>query len=141
MTTPVQDVTLSEANPTSSPAGRTLERRIALTLLAGLGAFQVALVAGAPWGAAAWAGQAPGVLPTSLRVASAVSVLVYGGIAALVVTDRLGSTARRRLLTGASLLMVLGTVANVATQSPVERIWAPVAATLAVTLWRIRRAR
>ncbi len=141
MTTPVQDVTLSEANPTFSPAGRTLERRIALTLLAGLGAFQVALVAGAPWGAAAWAGQAPGVLPTSLRVASAVSVLVYGGIAALVVTDRLGSTARRRLLTGASLLMVLGTVANVATQSPVERIWAPVAATLAVTLWRIRRAR
>ncbi len=140
MTTPVHDV-LSEANPTLSPAGRTLERRIALTLLGGLGAFQVALVAGAPWGAAAWAGQAPGVLPTSLRVASAVSVLVYGGIAALVVTDRLGSTARRRLLTGASLLMVLGTVANVATQSPVERIWAPVAATLAVTLWRIRRSR
>ncbi len=109
-------------------------------LLAGPGAFQVALVAGAPWGAAAWAGQAPGVLPTSLRIASAASVLVPGGIAALVATDRLGPTARRRLLIGASLLMVLGIVANVATQSPVERLWAPVRATLAVRLWRMRRA-
>lgn len=78
---------------------------------------------------------------SSLRVASAVSVLVYSGLAAIVVTDRLGSTARRQLLTGASLLMVLGTVANLATQSPVERLWAPVAATLAVTLWRIRGSR
>lgn len=120
---------------------RTVERRITLTLLGGVGAFQLALVAGAPWGAAAWAGQAPGVLPTSLRVASAVSVLVYGGLAVLVVTDRMSSTARRRLLTAASLLMALGTVANLASQSPVERLWAPVAATLAVMLWRLREAR
>ena len=123
----------------SSP--RILERRIALSLLSGVGAFQLALVAGAPWGAAAWAGQAPGVLPTSLRVASAVSVVVYSGLVAIVATDRLGLTARRRLLTGASLLMVLGTIGNLATQSPVERLWAPVAATLAVTLWRVREAR
>lgn len=120
---------------------RTLERRVALTLLAGVGTFQLALVAGAPWGAAAWAGQSADVLPTSLRVASAVSVLVYGGLAAIVVTDRLSTTARRRLLTGASLLMVVGTLANLASQSPVERLWAPVAATLAVMLWRVRRAR
>ncbi len=119
---------------------RTLERRVALALLGGVGTFQLALVAGAPWGAAAWGGQAPGVLPPSLRVASAVSVLVYGGLAGLVVTDRLGRTARRRLLTGASVLMALGTLGNLATQSPVERLWAPVAATLAVTLWRLRRS-
>ena len=123
------------------PSPRILERRIALSLHSGVGAFQLALVAGAPWGAAAWAGQAPGVLPTSLRVASAASVLVYSGLVAIVATDRLGSTARRRLLTGASLLMVLGTIGNLATQSPVERLWAPVAATLAVTLWRVRGAR
>jgi hypothetical protein len=119
---------------------RTLARRVALALLGGVGAFQLALVAGAPWGAAAWGGQAQGVLPPSLRVASAVSVLVYGGLAGLVVTDRLGRTARRRLLTGASVLMALGTLGNLATQSPVERLWAPVAATLAVTLWRLRRS-
>jgi len=123
------------------PAPRPLERRIAFTLLAGVGTFQLALAAGAPWGAAAWAGQAPGVLPEPLRLASAVSVLVYGGLAAVVVTDRLSSTVRRRLLTGASILMVLGTVANLASQSPVEKLWAPVAATLAVTLWRVRGAR
>ena len=134
-------LTGSEAVPFLPPPRRTRERRVALTLIAGVGTFQLALVAGAPWGAAAWAGQAPSVLPTSLRVASAVSVLVYSGLAAIVVTDRLGSTARRRLLTGASLLMMLGTVANLATQSPVERLWAPVAATLAVTLWRIRGSR
>jgi hypothetical protein len=70
-----------------------------------------------------------------------VSVLVYGGLAAIVVTDRVGPTARRRLLTGASLLMVLGTVGNLASPSPVEELWAPVAATLAVTLWRIQFGR
>jgi hypothetical protein len=126
---------------TKTSGTAVLERRIALTLLAGLGAFQVSLVAGAPWGAAAWGGQAPGVLPTSLRVASAVSVLAYGGLAAIVVSDRLGPTVRRRVVTGASLLMVLGTVANLVSQSPVERLWAPVAATLAVALWRVRGAR
>ena len=36
--------------------------------------------AGAPWGAAAWGGQATGVLPASLRVASAVNVLVTQGL-------------------------------------------------------------
>jgi hypothetical protein len=120
---------------------RPLERRVALALLAGVATFQLALVAGAPWGAAAWGGQAPGVLPPSLRIGSAVSVLVYGGLAALVVTDRLGRTARRRLLTGASVLLVLGAVANLASQSPVERLWAPVAATLAMMLWRVRGSR
>jgi hypothetical protein len=81
------------------------------------------------------------VLPTSLRVASGVSVLVYGGLAALVATDRPGSTTRRRLLTGASLLMVLGALGNLASQSPVERLWAPVAATIALLLWRVRESR
>lgn len=138
--TTFKHVPVPEAVHAPPSSRRTLERRTALTLLAGLSAFQLALVAGAPWGAAAWAGQAPGVLPTSLRVASAVSVLVYSGLAAIVATDRLGSSARRRVLTAASLLMVLGTVANLATQSPLERLWAPVAATLAVMLWRIRGA-
>lgn len=110
-------------------------------LLAGVGAFQVALTAGAPWGASAWAGQAPGVLPVPLRAASAVSALVYGGLAVVVVSPRLGPDVRRRVLTGASLLMVLGTAANLATPSPVERLWAPVAAALAVVLWRLRPER
>ena len=140
MTTLEQGQDLDTAR-TSASSHRALERRVALTLLAGVGAFQVALAAGAPWGAAAWAGQTTGVLPPSLRIASGVSVLVYGGLAAVVATDRLHSATRWRLLTAASMLMVLGAVGNVASQSPVERLWAPVAATLAVTLWRIRKAR
>lgn len=118
---------------------RSPECWITLALLAGIGTFQLALVAGAPWGAAAWGGQATGVLPPSLRVASTVSVLVYVGLAAIVTTDRLRPIVRRRLLTGASLIMGLGTVMNLATPSPVERLWTPVAAALAVLLWRARR--
>lgn len=123
--------------PPSSQLSR--EGRLALALLGVVSAFQLALVAGAPWGAAALGGVSPGVLPGPLRVVSFVSMLIYGGLAALVTTHKLSSTARRRLLTGASLFMVLGTVGNLATQSPVERVWAPVAATLAILFWRLRK--
>ena len=78
------------------------------------------------------------MLPGPLRVASFAAILVHCGLAALLVTHRLSSQRRRRLLTAASMLMVLGTIGNLATQSPVERLWAPVAAALAVLLWRLR---
>ncbi len=123
------------------PTGRTVERWTALTLIAVIGTFELALAAGAPWGVAAWGGHVEGVLPTTLRVASAVAVLVYGALGMVVATDLLSSTARRRLLTGASVLIALGAVANIASPSPVEMLWAPVAATLALTLWRLREAR
>jgi hypothetical protein len=126
----------ADARPSSHDA---LERRLALALLSVVAAFQLALVAGAPWGAAALGGIAPGVLPWPLRIVSLGSLLVYGGLAALVTTRRGSSTARRRLLTGASLFMVLGTIGNLATPSPVERVWAPFAAGLAVLFWRLRR--
>jgi len=137
----LQQVASLPGVPAVASSRRTAERRLALTLLAGVGTFQLALAAGAPWGAAAWAGHSPGVLPTPLRVASGISVVAYSGLAATVASDRLGSTARRRGLTGASLLMALGTVGNLATRSPVERLWAPIAAALAVLLWRLRGAR
>lgn len=140
-TQPARPATASNPIHTPSSSPRTVEHRVAFGLLVVVGGFQLALAAGAPWGAAAWAGQSPGVLPTSLRVASAVSVLVYGGLAAIIVTARVSPRARRRVLTGASVLMWVGVAANLATPSPVERIWAPVAATLAVMLWRIRAPR
>ena len=52
-------------------------------LLASLAVFQVALVAGAPLGRFAWGGQAD-VLPTALRIGSAVSVVLYAVIVWLV---------------------------------------------------------
>jgi hypothetical protein len=71
---------------------------------------------------------------------SAVNLLIYTGFVTIVATDRLGPTPRRRLLPGASLLMVLGILGNLTSPSPVERIWAPVAAPLALVLWRFRGA-
>jgi hypothetical protein len=51
-------------------------------LLGALAVFQLLLIAGAPLGRFAWGGQHD-VLPTRLRVGSAVSILLYGIFAAL----------------------------------------------------------
>ena len=99
-----------------------------------LAVFQLALAAGAPWGRAAWGGRNPGRLPTPLRVASGVSVVVYV-LASVIVLDRVG----RPLVdlpdpvsnSGAWVLVVLlliGAVMNFASSSPYERFgWAPFA--------------
>lgn len=56
---------------------------VALTvLLVLLGAFQLALAAGAPLGRFAWGGQHR-VLPTRLRIGSVVSILIYAVIVLL----------------------------------------------------------
>lgn len=57
-------------------------------LLAVLAVFQIALILGAPIGHFAWGGQHQ-VLPTRLRVGSAVSILIYAVIA-LAALDRAG---------------------------------------------------
>ena len=53
----------SKERPPASTAGR-----VAAGLFLVVAAFQVALAAGAPWGAAAMGGANPGVLPDELRV-------------------------------------------------------------------------
>lgn len=115
--------------------------RAAAALLGTVGSFQALLAAGAPWGAAAWGGAHPGVLPADLRVSSAVSVAAYAALA--VVAARPSWPAqpwRRRVLTGAAALLALGTVMNLASPSLPERlIWTPVAAALSVLLWRTAR--
>lgn len=59
---------------------------IAAAILAGLVVFQAALVAGKPFGRLAWGGQHR-ILPISLRVASALSLVVYIAIA-VILLDR-----------------------------------------------------
>ena len=62
---------------------------IALTvILAALAVFQLALALGAPIGRFAWGGQHR-VLPTKLRIASLVSIVIYAVIA-LLALDRAG---------------------------------------------------
>ena len=54
---------------------------ISVVALVAVGLFQIGLALGAPMGEYAFGGQHPGRLPTRYRVASAISVLVYLGIA------------------------------------------------------------
>ncbi len=95
--------------------------------------FQIALAAGAPWGAYAMGGAFPGQFPPELRVAA---VLQAGILAALafVVLARAGITLPRWSRTSRWLIWVVvafsavSLVLNTITPSAGERaIWAPVA--------------
>lgn len=59
---------------------------VAAALLAALAVFQAALAGGAPLGRFAWGGQHR-VLPTGLRIGSAIAILIYLAIA-LVLLER-----------------------------------------------------
>jgi hypothetical protein len=58
---------------------------VGCAVLAGLTVFQAMLAAGRPWGRLAWGGQHV-VLPTSLRIGSAVSIASYVVIALLMLS-------------------------------------------------------
>jgi hypothetical protein len=93
----------------------------------GMAAYQFALAAGAPFGEAAWGGGNEGQLPSSLRVGSGISILVYA-MAAAVILRRGGLTVTWLPLTVARIaswvlvvLLTVGALANFASQSPWER--------------------
>lgn len=111
---------------------------IAIVLVGVVAVFQVALAAGAPLGAAAWGGRHPGVLPAGFRVASGIAgLVVYPGIAWLIATVDI-TGAPWLPWSGSSVLWALvglfgaGAVANAASRSRIERLWAPVSLGLAV---------
>lgn len=110
---------------------------VAYVLLGALAVFQIALAAGAPLGALAWGGKHR-VLPRGLRIASAVSVLVYGLFAAIIAgavssLDRFGDHIPGTPV-GIWVLTAyfgLGVVANAISRSRPERfVMTPVAAVL-----------
>jgi hypothetical protein len=117
----------------------TIAGGIAVALIGVLIAFQLALAAGAPYGAAAWGGRNPGVLSTRLRVASAFVGLVVYPFMAAVVLAALGVIdddwfpfdldVAMWLLAG---FFALGVLANAISQSPPERIWSLVSGVIAV---------
>ena len=112
---------------------------LAVVLLVAITAFQLALAFGAPWGAAAWGGQSPGVLPTRLRIASGVvAVLVYPLTIALVLASAgviddgwlpVDGTLIMWVLAG---LLGVGALMNFASRSRPERSWGAVALTIAL---------
>jgi hypothetical protein len=114
---------------------------------AGLAVFQGLLAAGAPLGEAAWGGANEGRLPTGLRVGSAVSIVVYV-LAAAVVLRRAGLAARwvpggvARIGSWVlAVLLTLGALANLLSQSPWERfLLGPVTLVLAGSCLVVARA-
>ena len=108
-------------------------------LLGVVAVFQAALALGAPWGAAAWGGQNPGVLPRPLRIASGITAVIVYPILGLILLASAGVVAVDWLpLKGPVVMWVLtgllgiGTVMNLISRSPPERLWAPVALATAI---------
>lgn len=111
---------------------------VAVALLAVVAVFQLALSLGAPWGAASWGGQNPGVLPRGLRIASGVAGIVVYPLAIVLVLDAAGwvslpwpdglGSLPMWILAG---VLGLGGLMNLASRSPIERIWGPVALAVA----------
>ena len=106
-----------------------LSAYLCVAVLGVAGLFQLALAAGAPWGAAAWGGTHPGVLPVRYRIGSVVAAVVVYPVVALYVLDgagvvEVGMPASRLVLGGLTGLFMLGAVANAASPSRVERPWA-----------------
>lgn len=112
-------------------------RRAAALLYAGVSAgvvaFQVALAAGAPWGAYAMGGAFPGKFQSTLRIAALVQAALIAGMT-VVVLSRAGlvlpgwSGVTRWLVWVVVAFTALSLVLNLITPSAGERaIWAPVA--------------
>ncbi len=110
---------------------------MATAVLTALAALQAGLAAGRPWGRLAWGGQHE-VLPSRLRVGSAVSIVLYAGFAAVLLTAArlLGllpegfADVAVWVLTG---YFALGVVVNGISRSRPERaVMTPVSLVLAV---------
>jgi len=100
-------------------------------LLAGLAVFQVALIAGAPLGRFAWGGQSE-VLPTTLRIGSAVSVVSYAVIAWLV--WRAVEQPENGWIWAITAFFGVGVLMNAASRSRPERfVMTPIVLLLAVS--------
>lgn len=112
---------------------------VAAVLLGMLGLFQLALAGGAPWGRAAYGGRWPGVLPKGIRINSLVFGVAVYPAAILYVLDAGGVLTSSWLPGSRTLVMwilvgflALGTLANLASRSPIERLWGLVTAATAV---------
>ena len=98
---------------------------VALALLAALAVLQILAASGLPYGRFVWGGQHC-VLPRGLRVGSAVSVLVYAGLAALLLSCAgvlpAGDSAAVIVLTWVVFAFFAASVAlNAISCSPAER--------------------
>ena len=100
-------------------------------LMAGVVAFQIALAAGAPWGAYAMGGASPGQFPPAMRVGAIIQAVLLAGMAAVILARAgliLPGWARvsHWLVWIAVALTALSLVLNLISPSAGERaIWLP----------------
>ena len=117
-----------------------------IVLTAGVVLFQLALVAGMPWGEAAWGGAYPGVLPPAMRFASAASALLLTQLGAVIaLRARLRGNPSRTMIKkaawGVVAFCVLSVMLNAITPSVIERvIWLPVTLAMLVSSVVVARA-
>ncbi len=126
----------------------TTAAALVIVVLGGIvAAFQLALAAGAPWGAAAWGGRHAGVLTPRLRAMSlATGLLLYPYLMAAAaaaaglgpLAGEPGPPAMRTMWIFAGIF-AFGTLTNALSPSRPERWWAPVAAALAAA-WAVLAA-
>ena len=111
---------------------------LAVVLVTIVAVFQFALALGAPLGKAAWGGRNEAVLPTGLLIASGLAAIVVYPFIAVYVLASADLINLEWLPTGATGMWVLtgfftlGTIANLASRSKIERVWAPVSLAIAV---------
>ena len=120
----------------------TLKRIAALSysiLTLGVVAFQLALAAGAPWGAFAMGGAFPGQLPPALRIAAIIQAMLLIALAAVVLA-RAGvilpgwMRTSRWLIWFVVAFATLSFFLNLITPSAGERaVWAPLAFLLLIS--------
>ncbi len=99
---------------------------VATVLLAALAVLQIGVACGAPWGRLVWGGQHR-VLPRRLRVASAVSVVLYAAFAGILLARAGvipgGGTGPIEVATWILFgYFALGILANLASRSRAERL-------------------
>ncbi len=108
-------------------------------LTSGVVAFQIALAAGAPWGAYAMGGASPGQFPPALRIAAMVQAALLAGMAAVILA-RAGlilpgwSRVSHWLAWIVVALTVSSLILNLITPSAGERaIWVPTLSVLLIS--------
>lgn len=109
-------------------------------MIVALAVFQIALATGAPLGRFAWGG-AQARLPVGLRIGSAVSILIYGACAAIIldragIVDVVGDDVSRIGAWVIAGFFSLGVVMNAISRSKPERFtMTPVALVLAASAY------
>ena len=98
----------------------------------GVVAFQIALAAGAPWGAYAMGGASPGKFPPAMRTAAMIQAVLLAGMAAVILARAGlvlpgGSQVSHWLVWVVVALTAISLVLNLITPSAGERaIWLPI---------------